>query len=65
MRTINTRIPKKIFYTYFMRIANLCRVYPRLLHTTVSSDDMHKYFSYVVKRIEDDRFLEYCMLTFL
>jgi len=26
------------YVTYFLRIANLCRVYPRLLYDTVSSD---------------------------
>lgn len=42
------------YVTYFIRIANLCRVYPKLLYATVSSDDMHKFFSYVARKIEVD-----------
>ena len=43
------------YITYFMRIANLCSVYPRLIYASVSSDDFHKYLPYIVKKIEDDK----------
>jgi len=43
------------YVTYFIRLAILCRNYKKVLYAVVSSDDLHRHFSYVVKKIEVDK----------
>jgi len=43
------------YVSFFIRLADLCKCYPKLLYARVSTDSMHKYYSFIVRRIEDDR----------
>ena len=43
------------YVSFFIRLADLCKCYPKLLYARVSTDSMHKYYSFIVRKIQDDR----------
>jgi hypothetical protein len=44
----------KDYINYFIRIAGLCNLYPKLLYASVSTDDMKRHMSYIGSKMRDD-----------